>query len=233
MFHIIQNDPEVPPGNIATNLLDMGIPVRVCHPYCDEPLPPLEETTAVIVLGGAMCANDDRRHPFLAQVKGLIRETVAHGVPYLGICLGGQLLAAALGGKVVANRWEELGMLEVELTHAGREDRLFAGLSSRYATFQWHHDSFDIPAEGVLLASSPACPHQAFRIGPCAWGVQFHPEMTEEIIRTWCAWGRATSGRADELVAAWQAEESYGPTARRLLENFVLVSRVQAEVVQK
>ncbi len=77
-----------------------------------------------------------------------------------------------------------------------------------YATFQWHHDSFDMPAEGVLLASSPACPHQAFRIGPCAWGVQFHPEMTEEIIRAWCAWDRATRGRADELVAAWQAEES-------------------------
>jgi GMP synthase-like glutamine amidotransferase len=226
MFHIIQNDPEVPPGNIATNLRDMGIPVRVCHPYCNEPLPSLEETTAVIVLGGAMCANDDRGHPFLVQVKGLIREMAAHSVPYLGICLGGQLLAAALGGKVVANRWGELGMLEVELTTAGREDRLFAGLSSRYATFQWHHDSFDMPAEGILLASSPACPNQAFRIGSCAWGIQFHPEMTEEIIRAWCAWDRATKGRADELVAAWQAEESYGLTASRLLENFVEVARL-------
>jgi GMP synthase-like glutamine amidotransferase len=226
MFHIIQNDPEVPPGNIATNLRDMDIPVRVCRPYCNEPLPSLDETTAVIVLGGAMCANDDQRHPFLVQVKGLIREMVAHGVPFLGICLGGQLLAAALGGKVVANRWGELGMLEVELTTAGSGDRLFAGFSSRYATFQWHHDSFDMPAEGVLLASSPACPHQAFRIGPCAWGVQFHPEMTEEIIRAWCDWDRVTRGRADELVAAWQAEESYGPTASRLLENFVEVARM-------
>jgi GMP synthase-like glutamine amidotransferase len=226
MFHIIQNDPEVPPGNVATNLRDMGIPVRVCRPY-KEPLPSLEETTALIVLGGAMCANDDQLHPFLTQVKGLIRETAARSVPYLGICLGGQLLAAALGGKVMANRWGELGMLEVELTTPGREDRLFAGLSSRFATFQWHHDSFDLPAEGILLASSPACPHQAFRIGPCAWGVQFHPEMTEEIIRAWCAWDRATRGRADELVAAWQAEESYGLTAGRLLENFVGVTRAQ------
>jgi GMP synthase-like glutamine amidotransferase len=225
MFHIIQNDPEVPPGNIATNLRDMGIPFRVCHPYGNEPLPSLEETTAVIVLGGAMCANDDQRHSFLVQVKELIRETVAHSVPYLGVCLGGQLLAAALGGTVVANRWEELGTLEVELTAAGREDHLFAGLSSRFATFQWHHDSFDMPAEGVLLGSSPACTHQAFRIGPCAWGVQFHPEMTEEIIRAWCAWDRATRARADDLVAAWQAEESYDATARRLMENFVGVAQ--------
>ena len=119
MLHIIQNDREVPPGNIAKNLRDMGIPVRVCHPYRDEPLPLPEETAGVIVLGGAMCANDEPHHPFLMQVKEFIRETVAHGIPYLGVCLGGQLLAAAMGGKVVANRWGELGMLEVELTESG------------------------------------------------------------------------------------------------------------------
>ncbi|GFE62523.1 type 1 glutamine amidotransferase [Geobacter sp. AOG2] len=221
MFHIIQNDPEVPPGNITGHLRHLGVAVTVCHAYRDEPLPLPEETQGVIVLGGAMCANDDQRHPFLVPVKGFIREMVAQSVPYLGICLGGQLLAAALGGRVVANRWEELGTLEVELTAAGREDRLFAGLASRFGSFQWHHDSFDIPAGGVLLAASPACPHQAFRIGPCAWGTQFHPEVTEEIIRAWCAWDPATRGRADELVAAWEAEGGYDLIARRLLENFV------------
>jgi len=225
MFHIIQNDPEVPPGNITTNLRDMGIPVTVCHACRNEPLPLPGETQGVICLGGAMCANDDQGYPFLVQVKEFIRETVAHATPYLGICLGGQLLAAATGGRVVANRWEELGTLEVELTAAGREDRLFAGLAPRFGSFQWHHDSFDLPAEGVLLAASPACPHQAFRIGACAWGTQFHPEVTEGIIRAWCAWDPATRGRADELVAAWEAEGGYGATARRLLENFVAAAR--------
>jgi GMP synthase-like glutamine amidotransferase len=221
VFHIIQNDPEVPPGNIIEHLRDMGVAFAVCHAYRNEPLPAPEEIRGVIVLGGAMCANDDQGNPFLIQVKGFIREMVARRVPYLGICLGGQLLAAATGGRVVSNRWEELGPREVELTTAGREDRLFAGCAPRLGTFQWHHDSFDIPADGVLLAASPACPHQAFRIGPCAWGTQFHPEVTEEIIRTWCAWDPATRERADELAAAWRAEATYDATARRLLENFV------------
>ncbi|KAB0665089.1 type 1 glutamine amidotransferase [Oryzomonas japonica] len=221
MFHIIQNDPEVPPGNITRHLRHLDAPVTVCHAYRNEPLPAPEETQGVIVLGGAMCANDDQRHPFLTQVKGFIREMVAHRTPYLGICLGGQLLAAAMGGQVVANRWEELGTLEVELTAAGREDRLFTGCAPRLGTFQWHHDSFDIPPGAVLLAASPACPHQAFRIGPYAWGTQFHPEVTEEIIRAWCAWDPATRGRADELVAGWRSEANYDATARRLLENFV------------
>ncbi|KAA0892082.1 type 1 glutamine amidotransferase [Oryzomonas rubra] len=221
MFHLIQNDPEVPPGNITEHFQAMGITAKVCHAYRNEPLPAPEDTRGVIVLGGAMCANDDQRHPFLIQVKGFIREVVARRIPYLGICLGGQLLAAAMGGKVISNRWEELGTLEVELTAAGQEDRLFTGLDPRLGTFQWHHDSFDLPTGAVLLAASPACPHQAFRIGPCAWGTQFHPEVTEEIIRAWCAWDPATRGRADELVAAWRAETSYGATARCLLENFV------------
>lgn len=221
MVLIIQNDPEVLPGNVAANLRDMGVPFTVRRPYCGEPLPPLEETAAVIVLGGAMCANDDQRHPFLVSVKGFIGETVARGIPYLGICLGGQLLAAAMGGRVVADRWGELGTMEVELTAAGKDDRLFAGIAPRFVSFQWHHDSFDIPGAGVLLAFSPACPHQAFRIGPCAWGTQFHPEMTEELIRAWCAGDPDTRGPADELAAAWQAEPAYETTARRLLENFV------------
>src|ERR1035437_8462016 len=92
-LHIIQNDPGVPPGNITDNF---SIPYVIHHPYRNGALPEPEQISALIVIGGAMGANDDARHPFLGDLKNLIRTVVASRIPYLGICLGGQLLAAAL-----------------------------------------------------------------------------------------------------------------------------------------
>ena len=225
MIYIIQNDPEVPAGNILDNL---PVPCRVLHLYLGEPLPRPEEISALIILGGAMGANDDLKHPFLTELKALIRQAVTASIPYLGICLGGQLLAASLGAKVASNRWEELGTLPVTLTAEGESDGLFSGISPQFHSFQWHHDSFDIPADGVLLAASPACPHQAFRVGSCAWGLQFHPEVTEEIIACWCAWDKATASRKDELLAQFTAVTAdYSSVARRLLENFLGFARVR------
>jgi GMP synthase-like glutamine amidotransferase len=219
MLHIIQNDPEVPPGNIVEHLT---IPFVVHHPYRDGSLPDPEQISALIVMGGAMGANDDERHPFLSDLKNLIRSVVAAGIPYLGVCLGGQLLAAALGARVVSNRWAELGTLDVSLTKEGKEDRLFIGLPERIGTFQWHHDSFDIPAGGELLATSAACPHQAFRVGDYAWGLQFHPEVTESIIRDWCAWDSSTSAKTDELLASFSREsECYRTISQRIMDNFL------------
>ena len=219
VLHIIQNDPEVPPGNLIGNLT---VPYVIHHPYRDGSLPEPEQISALIVLGGAMGAGDDLRYPFLGDLKTLIRTVVAVRIPYLGICLGGQLLADALGASVVSGRWEELGTSDVRLTREGRGDRLFRGIPARFGTFQWHHDSFDLPTGGVLLAASAACPHQAFRVGESAWGLQFHPEVTEGIIRGWCAWDRSMPVETGELVAAFSsAEESYRITARRLLENFL------------
>jgi GMP synthase-like glutamine amidotransferase len=225
MLYIIQNDPEVPPGNLTGNL---NIPYRLLHPYRYDKLPELADVSALIVLGGAMGANDDALHPFLVGLKKLIREVVDRGIPYLGICLGGQLLATVMGARVVSNRWEELGTLPVTLTAAGATDRLFAGIAPEFTTFQWHHDSFDLPAESVLLASSAACSHQAFRIGSCAWGLQFHPEVTGQIIRDWSAWDPATAARTDSLVAAFTAGAAdYSAIAGQMLENFLRIARLR------
>ena len=221
MLYIIQNDPEVPPGNIIDNLT---IPFAIHHPYRDGVLPEPEQISALIVMGGAMGANDDVRLPFLSDLKSLIRTVVAARTPYLGICLGGQLLAAALGANVASHRWEELGTLNVFQTQDGKADRLFRNIPDLFSTFQWHHDSFDIPGGGVLLASSTACPNQAFRVGDSAWGLQFHPEVTESIIRDWCAWDHSTAARATELVADFScAEEQYGATSRLLINNFLQI----------
>lgn len=222
MLHIIQNDPEVPAGTIGNHLT---IPYVVHHPYRGDPIPEIERIAALIVLGGSMGANDDNAYPFLVEIKGLIRKVVAAEIPYLGICLGGQLLAAALGATVVSHRWEELGMLPAFLTSAGERDLLFAGIGEQFATFQWHHDSFDIPEGAVLLASSAGCPHQAFRVGRCVWGVQFHPEVTETIIRDWCAWDLKTAESADECIAAFSSmADAYQATSRKLCDNFLRIS---------
>lgn len=219
---IIQNDPEVPPGILADILTEYGRPFKLLHPYRGEPLPTAAEPAALIVLGGSMGADDDAAHPFLTPLKELIRAVVTAGVPYLGICLGGQLLAAALGAAVVPRRWEELGALPVHLTTEGGSDPLFAGIASPFSTFQWHHDSFDLPAGALLLASSPACRHQAFRVGSHAWGLQFHPEVTEAIIRDWCAWNAETATCTEELVAGFTRHgPAYGLTAERLVKNFL------------
>ncbi len=222
MLYIIQNDPEVPPGTIIDHLT---VPFVVCHPYNGDHLSQLADISALIVLGGAMGANDEQNHPFLAELKKLIRRVVESGVPYLGICLGGQLLAAALGAVVASRRWEEVGALDVVLTAEGRRDPLFRGIRQEFRAFQWHHDSFDIPDRGILLASSAACPNQAFRVGTCAWGLQFHPEVTEVIIRGWCAWEHSTAVKTGAFVAAFSREaDAYRATARRLVENFLTVA---------
>lgn len=226
MLHIIQNDPEVPPGCIADDLQTLDIPFQLHHPYRNEPLPASAEIGGLIVLGGAMHANDHHGHPFLLPLKQLIRDTVHAGIPYLGICLGGQLLAAALGGRVVQNRWEELGTLAVSQTPAAAEDLLFVGVDTTFCSFQWHHDSFDLPPEAELLATSSACPHQAFRIGTTTWGLQFHPEVDEGIIRAWCAWSPETATLSNQLAAEFMHHHaSYRRTARLLLTNFLAICR--------
>lgn len=225
MLYIIQNDPEVPPGNIVGHL---NVPYVVCHLCNDDRLPAVTDISALIVLGGAMGADDDHAHPFLADLKVLIRHVVESGVPYLGICLGGQLLAAAVGGRVEPGRWAEVGNREVFLTDAGRSDPLFKGIGRGFLTFQWHHDSFDVPGGGVLLASSEACPTQAFRVGRSAWGMQFHPEVTERIIRDWCVWESLTSVTTEGLIVEFSSgAENYLKTSRQLLENFLQVAGMQ------
>lgn len=218
MLHIIQNDPEVPPGTITDHIT---IPCRLWHPCKDGELPPVAGMKALIVLGGAMGANDDSSYPFLTGLKELIRTVVAAGIPYLGVCLGGQLLAAALGAQVVSNRWEEIGNFTAFLTDEGGRDPLFTGIPPEFPAFQWHHDSFDIPEGGVLLASSPACPHQAFRVGTSAWGIQFHPEVTEDIIRCWCGWDKAQAAVVDRHLDKFAAAAAgYQQVIQALLASF-------------
>jgi GMP synthase-like glutamine amidotransferase len=226
MVTIIQSDPDVPAGGYGTYLTDHGEPTRTLALFSGAPLPEPADTAAVIVLGGAMGVHDDARHPFLPPLKRFIRGCVDHEVPLLGICLGGQLLADVTAGTVTSNTCGEKGSLPVHLTEAGKTDPLFEGVDSSFVTFQWHNDSFAIPAGAVHLAASSACPGQAFRYGTRAWGLQFHPEVTEEIVRDWSLWTPETAGQSEQFLAEFaRSKEAYRTAALRMLANFLRIAR--------
>jgi GMP synthase-like glutamine amidotransferase len=132
-----------------------------------------------------MSVNDEAEHPWLVDEKALIRTAVERDLPFWGACLGVQLLAASLGARVYQGEAPEVGVLPVELTPAAAVDPVFAGLPERLPTLQWHGDTFELPDGAVLLATSPAYPNQAFRVGRAAYGVQFHVEVTASMGEEW------------------------------------------------
>jgi GMP synthase (glutamine-hydrolysing) len=195
-----------------------------------EPLPDWRDFDAILAMGGPMGAGDDAEQPWLTTEKELVREAVEVGTPFLGVCLGVQLLAAALGARVYASEQAEVGLLPVELTAEGRQDPLFAGLDDKIVSLQWHGDTFDLPDGAAHLASSPQVANQAFRSGERAYGVQFHLEVTPEQAREWAevpAYQRSLANtlgaeRGAEFIADAQrrAGELHAP-ARKLFSNWL------------
>ena len=153
---------------------------------------------ALIFMGGPMSVNDDL--PFLRQEMDLIRQAIAQRQPILGICLGSQLIARAMGATVRRNAAKEIGWYGLQFTPAAADDRLFAGLSQE-TVFHWHGETFDLPPGAELLASSNLCRNQAFRAGEHVYGLQFHLEVTPEMIADWCAQDE-NCGDVRELEAA-------------------------------
>lgn len=149
------------------------------------PLDP-KDFQAVISLGGPMNVYEEEKYPFLKCENTFIQNILEAEIPFLGICLGSQLLAKAAGACVQKAPFEEIGLYDVWLTVEGRQDPLFAGIQTPFKVFQWHEDMFGIPAQkGVCLAGSDMCPHQACRIGQNAYGLQFHVEVTQDMIISW------------------------------------------------
>ena len=231
MLLVVQNDPRVPLGTYAEYLAEAGVPFRTIHPYAGETLPNPAGIGAVIVLGGAMGVHDVDQHPFIAEVEFFIAHVVAKEIPFLGICLGGQFLAHVLGATITSNSpWREKGMLSVTLTESGSADPLFRKIGRQFMTFQWHNDSFAIPDGAELLASSPACPSQAFRFGSNAYGIQFHPEVNRQIIENWSGWTSETRVRRQEFLSIFAAAAAaYNAASHRLLLNFLQLSGLDSK----
>jgi GMP synthase (glutamine-hydrolysing) len=181
-----------------------------------EPLPDWREFPAIVVMGGPMGAYEDERYPWLTAEKRLLREAVEADVPVWGVCLGAQLLASALGARVYSGEQPEVGFLPVELAEAAAADPVFRTAPRSFPTLQWHGDTFDLPAGATLLASSPAYPNQAFRIGR-SYGLQFHVEVPLELAEEW----------ASVPAYAESLEATLGPGA---LESLLAAVEEHAEV---
>lgn len=184
---VVQNGRGGGPRRFATWLADHDIELDVRHPYRGDALPETLEHDALIMLGGGYLPDDDARAPWLAPVRELVGAALESGTPYLGICLGGQLLAHVGGGEVRGQYGTpEFGSTTLTLRPEAASDALFAGVPDDPTAIEHHVDAITrLPAGAVWLASSQACPYQAFRLGDSAWGLQFHPETTPERINTW------------------------------------------------
>ena len=216
------------PETIGRFFTDEGFEIRVLDLYKGDRLPgTFDHLDAVVSLGGPMNVYEEDKYPFLKEENVFLRGILERGIPFMGICLGGQLIAKASGSKVGRSPEKEIGFLPVQLTAAGKKDPLFQGVAGALDVFQWHEDMFEVPAAGTLLASSPACPHQAFRVGPCAYGVQFHIEITDQSIREWSdayfpAGDRTFAEKKKAMLADYQKKkDQFHDVADKIYANFL------------
>lgn len=231
---VIQHEANCPPHLVGTWMADAGADVTVCHAYAGEALPDPATYDGLVVLGGAMGANDDADSPWLAPVRDRIRQHANAGVPVFGICLGHQLAAVALGGEVETNsRGQTFGLRTLGWTPDAHLDPLMSTVATPRRGVHWHDDVVTAVPEGaVVLARTEGVEVQAARYAPSVWGVQHHPEVDADLIRPWAeadrelhrSQGLDTDGvlaeidaARDELAAAWR------PLAARFVE---IASRV-------
>lgn len=173
-------------GTIHDHLIDREIPVRFIELYRGDAIPQdLSGVRAVCVMGGPMNVDEESKYPFLAEEKVLIRRLIDQKIPVLGVCLGAQLIASALGKKIYKAPAPEVGWSPVTLTAEAAVDPVFAPLPQRpIQVLQWHEDTFDLPDGAVLLATNNTVTNQAFRVGS-AYGLQFHVEVTGSMLLDW------------------------------------------------
>jgi GMP synthase (glutamine-hydrolysing) len=227
---IEQDRPLAGDGLVGRLLAARGLPQRTLRAWQDD-LAEVDaaDVSGIVALGGTQHAWDEAAHPFLADERRLLREAHDLGVPVLGICLGGQVLARALGGEVGPAEIPERGLYEVELLPESREDPVLGPAHGPPASvYQWHLDGIALPPGAVLLARSAAAPVQAFRLGR-SWGVQFHPEVDDALMSAWFGSFPEACVEAGVDEAAVRAEFArreaapFDSFAARLLDGFLSV----------
>lgn len=183
---VLQNSPQAPAGIVGEALVEAGARLDTRLVLDGDALPTdLDGYHGMLVLGGPMGAHDDDRHPALADQAALIARAAADGLPLLGICLGGQLMARAAGARVGRADRPEIGFVQLETLPEAADDPLFGPLGAPPPIMELHFDTFATPDDATRLMVSADCANQAFRWRPGQYALQFHPEVDGAIIRTW------------------------------------------------
>lgn len=182
-LHYLQHVPFENLGSILTWADEENCSVTGTHLYTDQNLPNTHDYDWLVVMGGPMNIYDEKNYPWLVQEKLFIRKAVDTGKVVIGICLGAQLIADALGGKVTENPHKEIGWFPVSFCSNVKSSPLFSFFPEETMVFHWHSDTFsNLPENAILLAENEACPHQAFLYEKRVFGFQFHLESTQETI---------------------------------------------------
>jgi GMP synthase-like glutamine amidotransferase len=179
-LHALLHAPFEDLGSIEGWAAERGVPIRRTRLWLGEPLPAPDVLDWLVVMGGPMSVHDEGAHPWLKAEKRFLRAALDAGARALGICLGAQLLAEALGARVVRARAKEIGWFPVALTPEGRRHPPLLAVPERWEVFHWHGETFDLPRGAVRLAGNDICENQAFAHGRSVLAFQFHPEAARE-----------------------------------------------------
>lgn len=217
---VIQQDVSAPPAKLATAARAAGLDLDIRVIENGDAIPTMTDEAGLVVLGGNADVGDAPDRPHLFEEMNLIRHAAEIEVPVLGICLGGQLAAAALGGEVRrGDSGVEIGWVSVQTSEAGRTDPVTAPIGDEALVFEWHHDIFEPPPGSRLLLAADRYPVQAFRLGS-VWGLQPHPEVDPETVLEWCR----DPGAQEEL-------RELGLSCDDLLEDAERRSRVASKLL--
>jgi GMP synthase (glutamine-hydrolysing) len=220
-----------PLGTLDPKLRACGFRIRYVN-FGRDPhaRPSLEGYGGLVILGGPMNVDQVDLHPHLATEVSLVHEAIERNVPVLGICLGAQLIAKALGARVRAADRKEIGWHDVRLTAAGSDDPVLRHLGPSPRLFQWHEDVFDLPTGATQLAGSERCAQQAFRYGANVYGFQFHLEVDEPLVARWLT-VPAHLRQIESLGAELDPQAILGETRSRIGAHRTIADRVFAELV--
>jgi GMP synthase-like glutamine amidotransferase len=180
-LHVIQHVPFETPAMIIDWANNNKHTVSYTRIFEIASFPEIDAVDMLLIMGGPMSVYDERKYEWMKAEKGFIKTFIQSDKPVLGICLGSQLLAEALGAKVYSHKTKEIGFFPILKTTRAERDELFADMPDEWNVFHWHGDTFDIPAGAELMAKTDACRNQAFRKNNCV-GIQFHPEADQKLI---------------------------------------------------